>query len=501
MRRRRRSARTGRHAGIFLVTAAAARRALARALGSRRVRPRALLVLSLGVGLLAFVTLLLYAADLGPDLYTARQPGIRMARRYAAAARAILDGDGVLYPRTWPAPSDTELVSRPPGYPAFIAATWALLGRGFRNVQLAQAFFAALLPGAVLWLGADVVGLRAGVAAGLLVALSPMIGYHSVTVTPDGLATLLVVVALPVLWKERRRLGGGLVAVGGLAGLATWLRPNFLLLTPSLVGLLPLAVGRPGRTWRRGLVAVGVAVLLVLPITIRNARIYGALVPVSVNGGLVLWEGIADAGGTRFGAWGRDLEVASEEARRYGEPGWARWWASPDGIERDRERVRRSLDVISANPGWYAGGVLRRAVRILDLEGAEAPLVKRPPRARGPDPSRSDGAVGATLSEPFRGSIRVLQEIATAPALPLRILGLVALACLSGRRTLFLLLLPLCILAMQAPVHFEARYALPLYVLYPLFEGVGWALLLAAGIAVLRHLRHFRARGAVAPAR
>ena len=80
-------------------------------------------------------------------------------------------------------------------------------------------------------------------------------------------------------------------------------------------------------------------------------------------------------------------------------------------------------------------------------------------------------------------------------------LGLVALAGLSWRRTLFLLLLPLCVVAMQAPVHFEARYALPLYALYPLFEGVGWVLLLAAAVAALRRLRHFRARGAGAPAR
>jgi Dolichyl-phosphate-mannose-protein mannosyltransferase len=471
------------------VTAAAARRALAHALGPRRATPRVLLLLSLGVGLLALVTLLLYVADDAPDLYTARQPGIRMARRYAAAARAILDGDGILYPRARPSPSDTGLLSRPPGYPAFVAATYALLGRGFRNVQLAQAFFAALLPGAVLWLGARVVGLRAGIAAGLVAALSPMLGYHAVSVTPDGLASLLVVLTMPVLWRERRRLGPGLVAVGALTGLATWLRPNFLLLTPLLVALLPVAVGRPGRTWRRGLAAVAVAVLIVLPITVRNARLYGALVPVSINGGIVLWEGIADAGGERFGARRRDLEVAREEARTFGEPDHSRWWASPDGIERDRRRIRRSLEVIAGNPAWYAGSVSRRALRILNLERAEAPLVERPPDARGSAPSSGGPLVAGGRAEPFRGSIGLLQRVATAPALPLRILGLVALVVLSLRRTLFLLLLPLSVLIMQAPVHFEPRYAMPLYALYPLFEGVAWALLLRSGIRAVRFLR------------
>ena len=82
---------------------------------------------------------------------------------------------------------------------------------------------------------------------------------------------------------------------------------------------------------------LAVAVALVAPITVRNARIYGELVPVSANGGIVLWEGIADAGGREFGARSRDLEVAAEEATRFGDPRYAKTLGD---ARRDQARPR-----------------------------------------------------------------------------------------------------------------------------------------------------------------
>ena len=69
-------------------------------------------------GLLLFVLALLvrglYLADGVALLYTPDQDGTRMAKRYDDTARAILNGDGILFPRVWD-PSRTGLASRPPG--------------------------------------------------------------------------------------------------------------------------------------------------------------------------------------------------------------------------------------------------------------------------------------------------------------------------------------------------------------------------------------------------
>jgi hypothetical protein len=462
---------------------------LGRALGSRHT-PRARLALTaLSISAVALVTLLLYVADLGYTLYSSQQPGIRMARRYDAAAAAILTGDGILYPRVWPPPWDTGLLSRPPGYPAFVAGVYALLGRDFAQVQVAQAVLGALLPALLCLLAARVFGIGAGIAAGLAAALSPMLGYHTVLVTPDGLSALLAVLAITLLWFDRRRLAWGLLGAGALVGLATWLRPNFVLLMPLLVALLPLALGRPRRTLARGALGAALALLVVAPITIRNYRIYGEAVPVSINMGIVLWEGIADAGGERFGARPRDFQVAQAEATQFRDPRYARWWASPDGILRDRDRVRRSLGVIRENPAFYARSLLARTATILDQEHALAPLLRTEPSDPGP-------ARVARLAEPGRPILRPLQRLVAGAAVPLCLLGLAAAACLSLRRTAFVLLLPVAVVLMQAPVHFEPRYALPAYAFYPVFEGVGWALLFGVLLGGARRWRRARVRPA-----
>ena len=65
------------------------------------------------------------------------------------------------------------------------------------------------------------------------------------------------------------------------------------------------------------------AVLVVIPITIRNYVVFGAFVPVSINGGLTLWQGVADAGGREVGARRHDTLVAEEESIRYGRPDYS----------------------------------------------------------------------------------------------------------------------------------------------------------------------------------
>ena len=462
-------------------TISRARRAVARAAGSRSLPLRRLAGPAVLVAVLALLVRLLYLGDVAPGLHTPTQPGVRMAARYSDAAAALLDGDGLLYPRVWPEPSDTAIVSRPPGYPAFVALVHAVAGRTYVAVLSAQALLAVLAPVLLLVLTSRAVGRRAGLAAGLVGAVSPPLGHYAAVFTPDALSALLAVAIVTVLWCGRRRPAAATIVAGALAGVATWLRPNFLLLPLLLPVALWLAWPARCSAWRATLVVV-TAWAIVAPITIRNYRLYGELVPVSSNFGIVLWEGIADLGGERFGAHPADREVARGEAALLGDARYAEWWASPDGIRRDRARVRRSLEVIRAHPRWFAAGCLRRAGGVLEQQAA-APLVSAslpPPPADPAERSRWLAVAGAVGR--LRAPVRWLQQLVTVPGAWLRATGLVLLVVLAPRRALLLSTVPLYVLAMQSPVHFEPRFGLPLYAFSPVFEGLAWAVLLGAAV-------------------
>ena len=471
-------------------------RAAARGLGRRRAPSGRLVLPAVAVVLLAVLVRLSYVADATPTLYTWRQHGVRMALHYTEAAAGIRAGDGLLYPRVWPEPSETRLVSRPPGYPAFVAAVHRTLGSNYADVLTAQSLLTALLPAALLLLTTRLAGHRAGLAAGLLAALSPPLGYHAAIVTPDALTALLAVLAVLFFRGAGGRAGVAWLAAAGLTvGIATWLRPNFLLLTPALALAVPFVLPRQRRPWAKAAGMVAVAFAVVAPITVRNARIYGELVPVSANGGIVLWEGIADAGGREFGARSLDLEVAAEEAAYFGDPRYARSWATPDGIRRDRARVRRSLDVIRAHPLWWGASVVRRAGDVL-ASGRYVPRVGPRPPALAPDstvvdhPSvKLDAALG-----PARPAVRALQRLAGWPAEALAGVGLAFLVLVAPRRALLLALVPAYVLLVQSPMHFEARFALPKDAFTPALEAVGLVALLALAGRVAGWVRVTRAR-------
>ena len=131
-----------------------------------------------------------------------------------------------------------------------------------------------------------------------------------------------------------------------------------------LVLMLTL-IGKP--RWpaaKRALIAAAVALLVISPITIRNYLVYHEFLPISIGTGLNLWEGVGEASGDRFGAVATDDAVALQEAELYNEPRYSGSWSTPEGIMRDRERVRKSLTVIKQQPLWYAGLMLHRMKEI-----------------------------------------------------------------------------------------------------------------------------------------
>jgi hypothetical protein len=201
------------------------------------------------------------------------------------------------------------IVTRPPGYPVFIATAFrtfdlvggdprrlglaAYLERGQYAVYLAQAL-ALASAGAVmfLWLSRFLTT-RAALAAALLFGTNAYAVILAGLLHYDVLHLLCLVVSCAVFdraLEDPQRRPGLMLAAGLAWGLTTLVRPLTLALPPFL--LMALWAAR-GRRWRQtladaGRLALGMA-LVVAPYTLRNYVASGRFVLVNVQGWEALW--------------------------------------------------------------------------------------------------------------------------------------------------------------------------------------------------------------------
>jgi 4-amino-4-deoxy-L-arabinose transferase-like glycosyltransferase len=172
-------------------------------------------------------------------------------------------------------------VHYPVGYSLVLSVYYFVFGPGLLLAPVLNALLGAVVAGATHRIGRHftTVG-RARLAAGL-VALHPGLIAYSSLVMSEVLATALLLGAgLALLWSPRRVRG--FLLAGLLLGFAILVRPASLLVLPlfGLMGEKPWTRAL-GRTALAGVVAL----LVVLPWTLRNcARLDGCAL-VSTNGG------------------------------------------------------------------------------------------------------------------------------------------------------------------------------------------------------------------------
>jgi hypothetical protein len=444
------------------------------------------------VFVLAFLVRSLYAVSLAPSMYSPSQPGTRMAWRYDDTAVAILAGEGILWPRN-PDPIHTGLLARPPGFGTFLAIVYLTLGRSFFAAQLVQNTLTSLACVLLVLVGARLVDWRTGLVAGVIAALSPHLAYTSNLVLPDALCALPLLAALLLLARAHPDGAAGWwwsALAGGLIGVGVWLRPNVVLLAPFLSGVLLLLSRRRWRAIVHGVALTAGAAAVVAPITVRNYLIFHELVPVSINGGLTFWQGVADAGGEAVGARRRDKHVMEEEAVRYANPRYREWWAEPDGIWRDRDRYQRAREVIRANKALYGRVILRRMGAMLDYGSGEAPTVAL--RGVSDSPERPDDVDSGRTHDLAR---RASDDVFLAPgrvAGPLRplVVGTAILVRRDWRRTTLLLAISAYYLLSEGFFIFEWRVVMPMH--YGLFVAAAAGMLLLWDLPVGLLARHRR---------
>ncbi|HEX7176370.1 MAG TPA: glycosyltransferase family 39 protein [Pyrinomonadaceae bacterium] len=314
-----------------------------------------------------------------------------MAVEYKEHALLLYEGDVTRFVRGDEWPLQASIIKHPPGYPLLLAAVYSVFGVSDTPVRALHIVLDALAAVLVLLLALELFGSAAvATIAGLLVALSPQFAYHSIALVPDPLAAPPILLAFYLLARtgKRPRLMS-VAAAGAMIGVSCWLRSNALLLAPFVALLAPLLFER-GRRLRPALVLAAAGLLVIVPVTIRNAVVYKAFIPLSLSAGITLVEGIGiyDREG-RFGLPSSDYAVTKWEAEMYGRPDYLGSRFDPDGVERERSRISHGLAVVRAHPFWFLRVMAHRAASMWRLARVEI-VAAEPAVANAPNPGEGE---------------------------------------------------------------------------------------------------------------
>ena len=276
---------------------------------------------------------------------------------YKDSARQLVAGDLGSFV------GDINHLGHPPGYSILLAGIFKVAGESDAAIHVVQIVCDAAAAVLLFLIALELVSLTAATIAGLLAAISPQFAYFSTLLLPDSLAVVPILLAVYFLIRGRKQKRVVHFALAGaLIGVSCWLRANAILLAPFFALASVLIVD--GRMRMRAAAAiVAGAVVVIAPVTIKNAIVFQRFIPISLGAGQTLLEGIADYDESRrFNIPITDLGIMRQEAEWYGKPEYAHLLFGVDGVERDQMRLGRGFAVIRANPVWFASVVVRRGL-------------------------------------------------------------------------------------------------------------------------------------------
>jgi 4-amino-4-deoxy-L-arabinose transferase-like glycosyltransferase len=364
------------------------------------------------------------------------------------------------------ATSNPDLLGHPPGYPILLSLVYRAATNSDTAIQLLQLALDSVSVVIIVLIAFELFPAAIGIISGLLCAFAPQFSWNSFTLLPDSLAALPILLALLLIARNRQQHNRSdrsallsMFSAGALIGISCWLRANALLLAPFLSLVFLFTRKREARR-RPALALIGGALLIISPLTIRNAIVFGKFIPVSLGAGQTLVEGIADynADGS-LGLPQTDVELIRAEAETFHRADYTNSLFTPDGVERDRLRLTRGVAVIRAHPFWFAGVMARRAASMLRLE--RTPLRLTPTNTGG----------RRLLQWPL---LFVQRLFITAIFLPLTLLGAFLLGYRRQFKTLALLLVvPFYYFCVQSALHTEYRYVLVIHYFLFVLAAIG----------------------------
>lgn len=277
---------------------------------------------------------------------------------YDTHARSLIERHA--YPPTQLAAPFTPSALRPPAYPVLLAAAYALPGADRTAGRLLGALLGTLVVALAMALAGRLLGRRVAVWTGVVAAVDAPLVWLNASLLSESLFTVLILATLLCLERCARAPARAAplrtaAAAGALAAAAMLTRSN------GAVLLVPLAVVLLRD--RRALAAALAAVVLVLaPWTVRNAVVFGRLLPLGTQSGYTAagqWNEVAAAPGELQAAWriGQDVPSLRPLFRRPG----------IDEAELDAALRHRALAFARRHPRHVLTAFGLDALRLLDL--------------------------------------------------------------------------------------------------------------------------------------
>jgi Dolichyl-phosphate-mannose-protein mannosyltransferase len=334
---------------------------------------------------------------------------------------------------------------RAPLYPFFLAGTFALSGGSVALAHVLGCLLGTLSVYLTYLLTRQVWNdVKSAIFSAGIVALHPsLVIYSTLLLTETLYIVLLLGLFLAAVRFLRLPLLPNAALLGIAGGLASLTRPVAFGFFPVVLGLLYWLSG--GRTMRGLAVAAGFFLLVLAPWTIRNAVVLGELVPVATGGGSSLLTGNNPYA---TGTW----RV---------EPGFDEWF--------DRSaRSQGVADPVSLSETERSSVSARMALNFIRSDPARALWL-----------ALKKSHVFWIYPISHTDSDTTVQTIAMAGDVALLSLVAVGIAAAGGRgRTLALFLAAgLYFWLLQAVLHSEARFRLPLLPLGAVVAGYGCACL------------------------
>ena len=267
------------------------------------------------------------------------------ARRYDLA-RKLIERHEFVTTIDPPHRLDLPYAQRPPLTPIVLAAIYLVVGPHLLAAQIVFAIIGAVTAALVLVLGRRLFSERIGVVAGLLVVVYPFFIFLAAVPLTENLAIpLYVVLALALTGDGTGSSVKNAIITGLVLGLAALNRPQILGFFPLVI--LIACLGDRGWAARTRWVTVVVlcSALVVAPWVIRNRVQLGRWFPVSVQGGLALYEGNNEHTQT-------PLSRLWNGARGwYNDPQFGAGLSGPTAADVDRQAFHLATAFIREHPG------------------------------------------------------------------------------------------------------------------------------------------------------